>query len=65
MKKVNITNCYCLFLTVMLMIVTMTSIKEQQLLHERCDGLENEINAIKNEAVSDCESYIQLHNRNN
>ena len=63
--RINITNCYCLFLTIMMIITLTLSMNRIELLHDRCDYLENKIDAIKNEAESnDCNQYIQLHRDN-
>ena len=45
--KVNITNCYCLFLTIMFIITLSLTMSRIELLHDRCDYLENKIYAIK------------------
>lgn len=63
--KLNITNCYCLFLTIMMIFTINLSMSRIELLHDRCDYLEDEIKAIKNEAESnDCNQFIQLHRDN-
>lgn len=63
--KLNITNCYFLFLTIMMIFTINLSMSRIELLHDRCDYLEDEIKTIKNEAESnDYQSFIQLHNCN-
>ena len=63
--RINITNCYCLFLTIMFIVTLNLSMNRIELLHDRCDYLEDEIKTIKNEAESnDCNQFIQLHRDN-
>lgn len=65
--KLNITNCYCycIFLTIMMVFTINLTMSRIELLHDRCDYLENQIKTIKNEAESnDDQSFIQLHNCN-
>ncbi len=63
--KLNITNCYCLFMTIMMIFTINLTMSRIELLHDRCDYLENQIKTIKNEAeFNDCNQLIQLHQDN-
>lgn len=60
--RINKTNCYCFFLTIALIITMGCSSVRENILVERCDNLEQEIETIKKEVVSkDYQSFIQLH----
>ena len=59
--RINITNCYCLFLTIALIMTMGCSAVRENILVERCDRIEEELETIKKEAVSnDYQSLIQL-----
>lgn len=64
MRKVNMTNCYLVLITILFFTTLICSRSEILNLKSECEELHKEINTIKNEAESDYQSYIQLHTCN-
>lgn len=65
--NINKTNVYCLVITLITIVNLVTigcNISRIDTLNCRCKRLEEELNTIKNEVVTDYQSYIQLHNDN-
>ena len=65
--NINKTNVYCLVITLITIVNIVTigcNICRINTLNSRCNRLEDELKTIKNEVVTDYQSYVQLHNDN-